>query len=363
MGDFLIVERGKDLLRHHRREHELLELDSWKPLDDFLDEINSSKAVIICGGPGYQPDFYPEVYPLTKRLSDIKVPIIPFGLGWKGFPGDNITLYRYTFTSASMKLLRKIYRESSMISCRDYLTKEVLRRHDFDNVIMTGCPSLYDVKKIGKQFVAPKEIRKLVFTPAQRSLYNKQSKQVMQVLKCMFPEAERYCVFHRGWNVDKYTSENDAKNAQNLKKEALKEGFKVVNAAYGLEKIAFYQECDLHIGYRLHGHIYFLSQRKPSFFLHEDGRGKGFSETISLMSVQAWKRTLSGLIAEKIEVSKVRGLVARLYGIALPREDAVWDLRRYIESEIENNFTRFRGLDRVLDSYYEIMVKFLKSLP
>ncbi len=37
---------------------------------------------------------------------------------------------------------------------------------------------------------------------------------------------------------------------------------------------------DLHIGYRVHTNIYFLSHRKPSILITEDSRGKGLLDTL-----------------------------------------------------------------------------------
>jgi len=363
VGDFLIVERGKKILETLRPEHELVELDSWSPLDLYLDKINEAAAVIICGGPGYQPRFYPKIYPLVKDLNRIKPPIIPLGLGWMGFPGDEITLRRFKFTSTSMKVLTKIHKEIEVTSCRDCLTKEVLRRHGFTNVVVTGCPALYDIDKIGKPFDIPSRIQKIVFTPAQNPLYNNQSKEVMKKLKEIFPYSDRYCVFHRGLKVDENTSIRDAKNANDLRNEALKQDYEVVNAAYNVKNIEFYRECDLHVGYRLHGHIYFLSQRKPSFLLHEDGRGRGFSETFSSKGIDAWKRVKIGTIFEGIHSSKLQRAIKRFGLYIKPNKYAISILERYIREEIDNDFPQFRVLDRIIDQHYERMFDFVKSLP
>ena len=45
----------------------------------------------------------------------------------------------------------------------------------------------------------------------------------------------------------------------------------VIDVSYDEKKIDMYLDFDLHIGYRVHAHIYFLSKSKPSILLHEDG--------------------------------------------------------------------------------------------
>ena len=69
-------------------------------------------------------------------------------------------------------------------------------------------------------------------------------------------------------------------------------GFEVINAAYEMKKISFYKEFDLHIGYRVHGHLDFLSRRKPSLLINEDGRGLGMVKSMGLPELNYGDRNL-----------------------------------------------------------------------
>jgi hypothetical protein len=140
VGDFLITERSKALLRKFRPEHDLFQLPYWEPLDAHLEQINAGAALIIMGGPGFQPGFYPDIYKLTGNLDEIRVPVIPMGLGWKGYPGDFATLRHYRFSDASLFALKAFSRRALFFGCRDYLTYEVLKRNGFTQGLMTGCP-------------------------------------------------------------------------------------------------------------------------------------------------------------------------------------------------------------------------------
>ena len=74
----------------------------------------------------------------------------------------------------------------------------------------------------------------------------------------LFPYEKLYCSFHGGLENDEHTSKKEASIRATIKSEAMNLGYEIVNAAYDLSNIEFYKECDLHVGYRLHGHIYFL---------------------------------------------------------------------------------------------------------
>jgi hypothetical protein len=41
-----------------------------------------------------------------------------------------------------------------------------------------------------------------------------------------------------------------------------------------------YHDCDIHIGSRLHAHLYFLSQAKQSYLVRVDERANGFAEAL-----------------------------------------------------------------------------------
>lgn len=364
IGDFLITDRCKKLLQEHRPEHELFQLPHWESFEKNLEKVNDSKAVIIMGGPGFQPHFYPGVYKLMPNIEDIKVPIIPMGLGWKGFPGDQDTLKRYRFSRSSMKILNKISKETKHIGCRDYLTKEALKLNGLDNVLMTGCPVWYDIDSIGKPIKKPEQIKKFAFTPAQNHIYRNQSIEILKVLKTIFQDAESYCSFHRGVMAnDQFTSKADEDNNVAIKNEAEKLGYIVVDTSFDLEKLNFYEECDLHIGYRVHGHIYFLSKRRPSILIHEDGRGRGVSEALNILGIDGFTRTFSRSLTDKISIPQVSGSIRKVFGVIKPNKDARDILETYIRDEIENDFARFSGIHNVIDSHYEIMKKFINGLP
>jgi hypothetical protein len=347
MGDFLITQRARDLLTHLRPEHALFQLPSWEPLDAHLEQVNQSAAVIILGGPGYQPRFYPGVYRLTGDLSRITVPIIPLGLGWKGYPGDWETVRRYRFTGESLQLLRRIGAETPYLGCRDHLSREVLRRNGIPNGLVTGCPTWYHLPSLGQPLRTARKVSALVVTPAQRAIYQHQSIALLAALAKRFPEARRYCSFNRGIDRDDaFTPSGDRRNNRTLKAAALREGYEVVDTSYGLERIGFYDECDLHVGYRVHSHLHFLSRRRPSFLLHEDGRGRGMSSALNVVGVDAFERT--GPFWR-------RGIGPGRYALEM--------LASYLDEELENNFARFAGVPAVLDTHYEIMKRFVAGLP
>lgn len=396
-GDFLITERGEVLLKTYSKQNGILRLNNWQPLDDRLDEINKTKAIILCGGAGYSRNFYPEIFPPARNIDDIKVPIIPLGLGWVGYPMWQPD--KFSFSNSSKSLLQRIHQNCKATSCRDNITKEILNRHGFKNVIMTGCPAWYDLKSIGKKFEQPKEIHRVAVSmaggePKYFKLQVELLQEVKKLLTRLYPQVELYAAFHRGIEEDRYTSRQEATALQQLKRIAEQLRYRVVDASYGTSKLEFYRECDFHVGFRVHAHIFFLSIRKPTFLLQIDGRGRGLSETLGLPDVAAASKSRipSGLypriaqfdlyskpptyILDKMGIRKSVAPLARpLYHMVRAiqksaatqttsvNQKAIGTIVKDIETELINGFQRFQGLDSVLDSYFGEMVSFLKDLP
>jgi hypothetical protein len=110
-------------------------------------------------------------------------------------------------------------------------------------------------------------------------------------------------------------------------------GYEIVDAAYDLRKIDFYHDCDLHIGYRVHAHLYFLSIRRPSFLVHEDGRGVGASLSLGTDDVSAWEPDVVASVMKRVEIA------------------------------MEDHFASFARVRAALDGAHAAMRGFLHGLP
>ena len=81
----------------------------------------------------------------------------------------------------------------------------------------------------------------------------------MDMLIERYPDATLTCSFHSR------LTDSD----RQLRELAKDRGFEVVLASHDTKNIEFYNDCDLHVGYRLHGHISFLRRRLPSVLIGE----------------------------------------------------------------------------------------------
>jgi Polysaccharide pyruvyl transferase len=361
VGDFLIRDRSLKLLKHLKPNDEFIEFNSWESLTDKLETVNKSKGLIICGGPGYKQDMFPKVYPLTDNLDDIKVPMYILGAGWYGVTGENEVLKNYSFSDKTFSLLQKIAQNNGL-SCRDYYTKRVVNNNGINSINMTGCPVMYNIDYLNTEMRIPNEINSIVFTTPQDPVFTNQCIKLMKSLKLKFPKAKLYASFHRGVGRDSGTGLVEGIHLEKMAKEATLLGYEIVDSSYDLSKISFYSETDLHIGYRVHAHLYYLSERKPSFLINEDGRGTGFCSLLGLEGINAYKSNGVGKYSTKLQSRVMKKVYNKTVGLNIAKNDISDEVINLMSEEISNGFTRFTGTDKLIDKYFEGMKKFIDNI-
>lgn len=279
IGDFLIGERAKNLLKTYVDE-DILEINRFGDITPFLNKINQSRALILCGGPAYTTDFYPNIYNLTEIIDQIKVPIIPFGLGWTGKPFHAPD--QFNFTSTALDFVTKIHNSIEFSSCRDVLTKEILAQNNIENVKMTGCPVWYHLDSFHKPFNKLEQPKTIIVSTGAKQALLFQTISLLRMVKTLFPDSKIIVTYHRGIFPGKNTPLRKGLSYTSIAMYAKFLGMEVRDVSGDLSKIAFYENCDLHMGYRVHAHLDFLSRKKPSLLINEDGRGLGMVKSLEL---------------------------------------------------------------------------------
>jgi len=357
VGDFLIYERAKKLLEKHLGTNRFLTINRWERATKHLTKINESKAVIICGGPGYSHNFFPDVYNFLLDFEKIEVPVIPLGLGWIGRP-----MYHpetFSFTDESINMIKKVHDRCGMSSCRDVLTEKILKRHGLENLTMTGCPVWYELDYIGKPFIPPDGIEKITVSLPPNPIYFKQALYLASETKREFPEASITCAFHRGIEKDEHTLKGKGQALKKLRNRLEGSGFSCIDTSYDTSKIEYYKNCDLHVGYRVHAHIYFLSVRKPTFLISIDGRGTGVSKTMGTEDVPACSESSANMI-DRLRYFPGMG---RMSGGILTTGKPVDRLLKIINKQKQEGFTSFKTITKLIDDHYQVMTDFIKEIP
>lgn len=339
VGDYLIRNRAKNLLFHYTdvEEEDLLELEMVRKnisREDFS-RVRGTDATIIAGGPAYGSGDFASIYPSLPDLLDADVPVFPLGPGWKGTSEDD-----FRFTDKSLDLIERIHERIEFSGVRDLPTKRVLQEHGISNVELVGCPAWYDIETLGKSFEKPSTVESIAISTVvpQSRYYRKQFRYLLQRVSDEFPNTNLSCWFHRGLSHDDHTPFIRSLHLKRFKRVANKNGYTILNPAYEPEKLEQYRDIDLHIGYRVHGHIYFLAMRHPSYLFQVDGRGTGVSESLSAPSdVVAFGRD--------------------------EYKQPVEELLDNVHRDVNNGFTAFDDVAEAIDNTHENMTRLIGTLP
>ncbi len=282
VGDYLIGARAKELLKKYV-DDDIVNLNRTSITLADYDLMNRARAVILCGGPAYQKKIYPDIYPIDYEK--IKVPIIPMGLGWKS--GVDDTPRNFSFTPQSLEFIRHIHTGINVSSVRDILTEQVIRNQKIENVLMTGCPAWYDLDYLDKEYVHSAQVDQVVVSMPAR--YHPQLPLLLSYLKQRFPESKKIITFHHGfWPRLNVTGLVSALEFLRMALVGIRFGFCPVELSKDIRKMEIYDAPNsLHIGYRVHAHLYCLSHRKPTFLINEDIRGVGQAQSVGLESFLA----------------------------------------------------------------------------
>lgn len=364
-GDFLIKYRAKQLLVQIRPDREIVDLHGWQPFDDeTLDVVNNSRGLLLTGGPALQEKMRPRVYGLVDDLAEIKVPIITMGVGWYSQQGDWRNTHKYFLNKASRELLDRIASDGYLSSVRDYHTLNVLTHMGYDNYLMTGCPALYSTEHLGQAITAG-EVRKVAFSlgvgmKTSRRM-ERQMRSVIQAVSEVFGDGKTCVVFHHGLS-DNYLkaagATRDLYEANRRMADWLdSRNIPFVDISGSAENlINFYSEVDLHIGYRVHAHIFMSSISKPSILLSEDGRGKALGRVLGGACLDAYEKVYHNKF-----ISALHRLGVRFDNIR-PADCLKTDLETLLNYEISTG-VRLAEPRANIDRHFQVMNKFLKALP
>lgn len=347
-GDFLIVDRAIQLIKHVYKDCEIVVYKRKNDLTEYIEDINKTDALILAGGPAYMMNAYPDIIPLVADLDKIKTKIVSLGLGWYGkYTTDDYIYNDYKFTEKTKELLNRISKDSGFLTCRDWYSVKALKSNGFSNTIMTGCPAWYNIETIGKEKLREginRSFKKICISDPAKSYHFEQAIELIKYLKEKYPQAEITCVFHR---IEK----------ENKLQEKVKNlGIKIENISNSAEGFKIYNNCDLHIGFRVHAHIYNLSMRNISILIEEDGRGTGANEALGSKGVKAYEN-------RKRDSKLIRGI----YKIVRKKYEKnnkymIKNLDDILEELVQNDFIQYNTVFYNMNMYFKVMEDSIRKI-
>ncbi|MBP2657247.1 MAG: hypothetical protein H6Q69_279 [Firmicutes bacterium] len=348
-GDYLIEDCTHSLLEYVYPNSSIQIFKRNESLANIINKINCADMIIFGGGPMLGQETYPDVIPLLPELNDILPPIYTLGIGWYGKNTLDWTLYEdYKFGHAMKQLVGRMH-ETYQISCRDWYTYRLLRNSGYSNIVMTGCPAWYNLScvendKLRTDINIP--YKKIIVSDPGYSINMNLAYDIVYYLRNKFQKAQIHFVFHRGIKQDENTSDKRARVNIAMLDKLAKLHVYTHDISYGLDGFSVYDDCDLHIGFRVHAHIYNLSKRSISILMEEDARGAGVNEALGLTGIKPYSYTLN----------KNNGKVS-----LDNNEYVIQVLDDYLASITSSGYIQLRNSFRMMKEYFNIMVEHIKG--
>jgi hypothetical protein len=318
--------------------------DKWENVEE---SVLSSNAVVF-SNLAIRGNMNLGVYPYMTQLLESGIPLAALSASTQLNLQTSESLYT-SFPSSAMEMIRKLNEKTVFLTTRGYLSQSFCDYHRLDKAHFTGDIAFYDERYSNLKFTTNFNIKKIAISdPHYAREYVSSVKKLVKQLRDYFPDAKIVMIIH---GINK-TMEQFCESNNILYRNIY------LDKENGLD---IYEDFDLHVGYRVHGHVSTLKRRKPSYLLEQDGRGCDYGLTLDKnISVQHFfserknfdlKNVVKGMIGRKIIPQKI---------ISTNPVDQIMSI---VRQDANNGFEKFKGLEKQILHFNALCLDAIKNLP
>jgi hypothetical protein len=285
-------------------------------------------------------------YPWLAKVIERKIPFSVIAAGTDLPINSNKDIYS-NISVSSLKLLQNVNLSALAFTTRGQLSQNFCALQGLNNATFNGDIAFYDKKYSNLTFEKNKPIKKIIISdPHRPASYFDSMKVLIAGLKTIFPNAHIVIAQHNiSKEVELFCDSNGFENMRIYE-----------DKHSGLD---IYDTADLHVGYRVHGHVSALKRRKYSYLLEQDGRGCDYGLTIkskvsipnylsAYTSTSRYKRLLGKILYKYIETPAAS--VSPAYQmLAMIKADASDGFSRFLR--LENQIEEFNSLTEATISH------------
>ncbi len=281
-GDFLFTEKSLEAMK---RICPNAEITTGHIANEYTEKYaNSFDSIVAAGGPLYDSRFLTaDAFPILGFIKNLRPQVYFLSNGWYGSDTLAENVYSYKLDNVVLETLKLVETHGGGYSCRDDVTAMVLRNNGFRNVSMVGCTAWYDYEninvtipkyrgKIENILISDQGITKDANTWDWKF---KSAERLIETVKHVFPSAKLIYTFNGGIDT-KYSGKYNHRICELLDRAGIP--YKDISGSSSGFNLC--ENADLHIGFRMHTHIYCMSKRIPSVLIGEDARGAGLNQTL-----------------------------------------------------------------------------------
>lgn len=328
-GDDLIVKSLIKLLKLKDKEYECISIAN-STLDKDIRDVRQYKAILM---PAFRlsiqgQDRLEIRLKYMQRAIQYDIPIYCIACSFCVFPGV-IEQTKYKLDCEEKALLSYV----KHISTRSIFPHKFLLNNGIENDCI-GDLALYDKYKIKKPLNF-KGLNKIAISLP----HNKNWRTYCYELKRQL-EQNYNCEVYLVTQQFLYDNNNNFKNL------------------YGESEILdWYKKIDLHIGFRLHGHLWFLRNRKPSILIAEDARSYSYLRTFKDLGIHASPNYILNA-AKRLSYESL--LLEKLNTHAIIDTDKVLNI---LTEALDNNFKITKTvLNKIDNNYYSYILPLVNEV-
>jgi hypothetical protein len=316
VGDILICNSTINAIRHlykcKIKIQVIFRTASWETVKNIIKEANL--IIFACFAIRKNNAIDRDTY---SFLSNIIQSGIPYGIL---AAGSNLNVsntklnFKNELCNEDIIELKNLASNALFFTSRGALTQSLCKKIGILNTTLTGDIAFFDKRFEKRKFMPLEKINNIAISdPHYSRLYRDSILYLINSVKEIFPNASIDLLLH---------GRNDL-----TKSLATEVGIKVHSLFHNIENsLDIYDKYDLHIGYRVHGHVSALSRRIPSYLLEQDGRGCDYGL----------------MFFRKISVSSYINLPIDNNQVDLAPIDILMSM---IKSDCENQFKRFNKME------------------
>ena len=336
-GDYLFTAKGIEISKKFLGENNVTYVNAITyDTDKFL--IDEYDSLIVIGGPLYCERLLTKgAFPLIYDAMDKGKKIFFLGAGNYLSDDKDEIIWNELFHGEVKEMLQYI-NNNGILGCRDYLSQRILLNNGFNNVIMTGCPVWY-YDNVEDRTKLP-SIHKIIFSDAgvtkDGDIAKEKYVQTINLLKYLskkFTGIQLVYSFNNGIET-KYSYRFNTKVLSFLKES----GISYIDLSGTADKFALYDDFDLHIGYRLHSHMYSISHKIPSILICEDARGIGYNKVFGLENIKCYEDTEKGYINNPYLIQQLNAVLDEEISTHFIKYDYIY---QYFKYYYKTNLTNF----------------------
>lgn len=266
VGDKLIENATRAILQSESPQLRITTISgksSWEQIQQFIE--TSDCVLFAC--LAIRKNLL-NVYPFLDQLLQTATPVAAISTGTSLNVGGP-RMFQDAITIVDHDLLKRFNERALMFTTRGALSQSFCQALGLNKATFSGDIAFFDQRFENRQFPTHPDIRRILISdPHYATRYVETLKGLVASVSTQFPNASVALAMHG-------VNEPVAEIAKEL-------DLSIVNLFERPDEgLEIYDECDLHVGFRVHAHVSALNRRKPSYLLEQDGRGTDYGLTLT----------------------------------------------------------------------------------